>query len=302
MVQNLVSIIMSCYNEEIEWINQCIQSLLNQTYKNLEIVIVNDNPKNIEISKVLNCYLNLDSRIKVIINPNNLGLVKSLNEAIMESNGEYIARIDSDDISELSRIETQVNYLINNKDVDFVMSHANIINESGFKVGEYTVTPNKMKDIKLLLKYKNVSIHPTWMFRRKILIKLKGYNEIAYVEDYEFLCRAILEGYNIESIPLKLIDYRIRSTSVCNSNRIQQQINFQNVNIMYKENLKKKNIDSSMKYNNLTINTKYANRNNSKKNFLGCLLLLRNKYKRIQLSNEIAYRMNLIRLKLQNLK
>ncbi|QFJ55859.1 glycosyltransferase family 2 protein [Pseudobutyrivibrio xylanivorans] len=112
----MISVIMSVFNEKIDWIKQSVQSILNQTYANLEFIIVIDNP-NVDKSVLL--YLNglphIDSRVKILMNEKNVGLAISLNRALAVATGELIARMDADDISEIDRLEKEIKYLMNHK-------------------------------------------------------------------------------------------------------------------------------------------------------------------------------------------
>lgn len=305
--EKLVSVIMATYNEEVEWIKQSIESILNQSYENIEFIIVNDNPNNMDIINLLEKYSIMDKRIKIIFNKENIGLVKSLNKALKIANGEFIVRMDSDDISDLKRIEKQI-FVLENYNIDIVMSNASIIDEKNILQNNNLVTPCKMRDIKRLLKYKNVCIHPTWAFKKYILKDLKYYNDCKYVEDYDFICRAIIKGYKIQCIQENLLKYRIRSTSVCNSNRLEQQINFQLVNSNYiyalkhredhfkmeKINIDKCKVNSIKRYKErLELSSDLIN---SGKNVRGKMIFytnfFSNKYKRRQLLNEIKYTIN----------
>ncbi|MGL4742033.1 MAG: glycosyltransferase, partial [Sarcina sp.] len=89
-----VSVIMGVYNEKISWVKETINSILEQTYKNIELIVILDNPENQELKIFLDSY---KDKIKFEVNDKNLGLVKTLNRAIDLANGEYIARIDADD-------------------------------------------------------------------------------------------------------------------------------------------------------------------------------------------------------------
>ena len=117
----LVSILMSIHNGEKHLV-ESINSILHQTYKNLEIIICDDfsNDNTLKICKE---YEKKDSRIKIVTNKQNLGLTKSLNNLIEQSVGELIARQDADDISDLNRIKEQVNY-IKNLRYDFTTTRA----------------------------------------------------------------------------------------------------------------------------------------------------------------------------------
>lgn len=235
----LISVIMSCYNENIAWVIKSIESILQQSYSNIEFIIVCDNPYYEELKKLLLQYKKKDPRIKLIMNEKNMGLVASLNLALKQCSGKYIARMDADDISHRDRFIKQIEVL-QNKEADFVMSGAYYIDESGRVFKDTTEKKINYKLIKKYLKYRNISIHPTWMFKREILDKLGQYNDILYAEDYDFLCRAILEGYKVEYINEALIDYRVRKEGITRSKRYYQEITTQAVAESYSRALKHK--------------------------------------------------------------
>lgn len=103
-----ISVIMSTFNEKLEWVKEAIDSIINQTYRNIEFIIIVDNPNNIELKNMLEQYCIEDDRIKIIVNEFNIGLVKSLNKALKICSGEFIARMDADDISVKYRLEKQL--------------------------------------------------------------------------------------------------------------------------------------------------------------------------------------------------
>ena len=106
-----LSVVMSVYNEPTEWITQSIDSILNQTFRDFEFIIINDNPEREENESLLNSYSQKDKRIVVIKNEQNLGLTKSLNIGINEAKGDYIVRMDADDYSFPERFEKQVQFM-----------------------------------------------------------------------------------------------------------------------------------------------------------------------------------------------
>lgn len=219
----LISIIMSCYNEKIGWIDKAVKSILNQTYKNFEYIIVIDSPENKKISSYLTSIK--DDRIKLVFNEKNVGLVESLNKAIDLAQGEYIARMDSDDISENNRIEKQVNYLINNRDIALIATNMRYIDENDDEIlianKNFQVGFNK---IKRRLKYENVMSHPTFMAKRQVICdeKINKYRNVFSSEDYDLICRLVRNGYKIENIDEKLLRYRIRQNSITRSNELLQ--------------------------------------------------------------------------------
>ena len=125
-----ISVITSVFNESIDVIKLCIDSVLNQSIKNFEYIIVDDNPNSLKLYNFLKREENKDTRIKILRNDTNLGLVKSLNRGLNYSTGDYIARVDADDISKKSRLENQLEFLKKNN-LDFVCSNAKIIDENG---------------------------------------------------------------------------------------------------------------------------------------------------------------------------
>lgn len=220
-MEKLISVVMSTFNEDPLWIEESVGSILKQTYKNFEFIIMVDNPENIELIKHLNTYAESDDRIKVIINPKNLGLVETLNRAFKICKGEYFARMDSDDIAINTRLENQLEYLERNN-YDFIFSGVNIINEEGkYQYSTDDVELNS-KQTANLFRYGNISKHPTWFFKKKIFEKLGGYRQISYCEDYDFILRAVKEGFRVSKIKGLYLNYRIRENSISRSNLLKQ--------------------------------------------------------------------------------
>ena len=238
MMNKLVSVIMSVYNEESEWLRQSIESILNQTYSNLEFIIVVDNPECQRINELLFEYKNKDNRIVVLKNEKNIGLVESLNKALRNCNGEYIARMDADDISLKCRLEKQVDYLEKNN-LDFVMSNIDKIDEYGKIINKENDTSNiSVSKFKNMIRYCNIATHPTWLMKKKIYIQLQGYRNINKCEDYDFVLRALQDGFKISKMKESLLLYRIRSNSITQSSVLEQYCNSQYLRKKYCQNYK----------------------------------------------------------------
>ena len=109
-----ISVIMSVYKESPQILEQAIESILNQTFRTFEFIIILDNPSNFEAEKIIRKFSNQDNRIIYVKNEMNMGLSKSLNKAILISKYEYIARMDADDISLPTRLEDQLLYMKKN--------------------------------------------------------------------------------------------------------------------------------------------------------------------------------------------
>lgn len=223
MEQPKVSVLISAYNEKIKWVNKSVDSILNQTYSNFEVIFIIDNPEYKELINVAKEYEKKDSRIKVIINPENKGLVYSLNKALNEANGDLIARLDADDISLPDRFEKQVEFLNKNKDVDILGTSASIIDENDNIVKDKISIICEHNKIKKILKYTNIFFHPSLMIRKKMLLEIGGYREVKYAEDYDMITRAISLGKKVANLGEALIKYRVRSSSVCSTNTSAQR-------------------------------------------------------------------------------
>ena len=190
MSSQLVSIIMSVYNNE-DTVKGSIESILSQSYKNIELIITDDCSSDRSLSIIKN-YLD-DKNVKLIENSENKGLTKSLNTMIRVASGELIARQDADDISLDKRIEVQVE-LINKENLDFVSSRAVSIQTNKF-------IPNISFNLpyKFLIKYKNPFVHGTLMIKKDVLLKLGSYDErFKYAQDYKLMIDAIDKQYKFK--------------------------------------------------------------------------------------------------------
>ena len=97
-MEAVVSVIMSVFKEPQEYLKHSIDSILTQSFKDFEFIIICDNPSDKNICNFLKVYKSIDYRIKLVINPTNMGLTKSLNIGLKLASGKYIARMDADDI------------------------------------------------------------------------------------------------------------------------------------------------------------------------------------------------------------
>ena len=146
-----ISVVLPVYNEE-KYIEECIWSILNQTYNNFELIIVDDasTDRSLEIINTFN-----DPRIQLFSNKKNLGIAKSLNKGCLNVRGEFIARIDANDIAVKTRFEKQLKYLNNNPNCAVVFSPVLIIDENGNSTGEISGNYIQHELIQTWLFYKN---------------------------------------------------------------------------------------------------------------------------------------------------
>lgn len=208
-----VSVIMPMYNSE-KYIKDAVDSILNQTYKDFELLAVYDNGTTDNTPKILEEYASKDARVKPINIKDNRGIVKALNYGLKIANGKYIARMDADDISLPSRFEKQVAFLDNNKDVILCSTYVETFGEDDnrnivLKREEYN------HEFSVYGFFNGYTLcHPAVMFRKDSIVKIGGYNdEFKCCEDLELWSKCILQKYEIAIIDDVLLKYRITSSS-----------------------------------------------------------------------------------------
>ena len=201
-----VSVVMSVYNSE-KYLREAIDSILNQTFKNFEFIIINDGStdRSLEIIQSYN-----DDRIR-FINQENTGLAKALNNGIAIARSDYIARMDADDIAYPERIQKQYKFLLNNPEYIIVGSNANIIDMEGNFV-HHSNLPIKNEEMKGKLPETRF-IHPSVMFRKDSFYKAGKYPEyMLKAQDYVLFNRMAKYG-KFANIREKLLQYRIVPTA-----------------------------------------------------------------------------------------
>lgn len=236
-----ISVIMGVYNEEAEWLKRAISSVLAQTYKDFEFIIILDNPSNEDLKKIIESEAEKDKRIKFHINDKNLGLVQTLNIGIGLSKGKYIARMDADDIAMKNRFELQVEFLENNLEVSLVGGLNEYIDENENTIPIEDKRFYKNNEIKQFLKYSNAFSHPTIMIRREVIEKIGGYRNVLYAEDYDLILNLVSSGYEVANINKVLLKYRVRDNGISLSKKKYQISISQYIQKKYKESLRGKN-------------------------------------------------------------
>jgi len=204
-----ISVIMSVFNAE-DTIEDCIKSILSQTFDSFELLIVNDASTD-NTQKLLEKFSKKDKRIKVFINSENIGLTKSLNSILSKAKGKYIARQDSDDISLPKRFEKQIEFIQRRK-YEIVVSRArNLHNESIIPKFSFII-PSK-----ILIRFKNPFIHGTLFASKDLLQRLNFYNEeFYYAQDYELFSRILKNKIKVGKIwePLYLLNTKNNISSL----------------------------------------------------------------------------------------
>ena len=188
MSDPLVTVLMSAQNSE-QYIGEAIQSVLDQTFRDFEFIIIDDGSTDNTL-KIIRQFD--DPRIRVIKNPENWGIPKSLNGGLSVCRGKYIARMDSDDVCFPNRLETQVNYLESHPDIGVLGSEVKVIGQDG---QIHNRTRNILTDpylIKFWLLFDTVINNPTTLIKKEFLDRVGGYNPaFKYAEDYELWTRLV---------------------------------------------------------------------------------------------------------------
>lgn len=212
----MISVIMPVYNES-EFIEDAIKSLINQTYQDLEIIVIDDGSTDNTL-EIINKYT---SHLQVIHHRMKKGISESLNEGIENARGEYIARMDGDDICVNDRFEKQINYLKVHPEIDIVGSFINIIDETGKVIGEECFFEKHEDIYNFCLRTRIDLQHPTVLAKAEVFKKNKYQSKYDGAEDYELFTR-LVENYRIENIPEKLLLYRRYDRSNNSDNRKKQ--------------------------------------------------------------------------------
>ena len=203
----LVSILIPVYNTAA-YLTQAIQSILEQDYTAMEIILINDGSTDGSEDIIHSFH---DPRIRYIRNEQNMGLVYTLNKGIELSEGKYIARMDGDDVSLPGRITEQVAYLEAHPNVGLLATTVSLINEQDAPIGFWEaerqhITPEQ---IRAYLPKDNCLAHPTVMCSAALLKKYRYRKEQSQAEDYDLWLRMAADGIVIHKLPQAFVQHRI---------------------------------------------------------------------------------------------
>lgn len=199
--QVLVSVIVPCFNSE-KWIEQAVKSVLNQTWKNLEVLVYDDGSTDNSLM-ILKSLSKQDKRLKILGGRKNHGIVYALNSLLKEASGEYIARMDSDDICVINRIEKQIAFLEENN----LDGCGSWFTEIGLGPSKIVRWPHTESALKAAMLFQNTILHPTFLAHRKVFERFKYRESYQLAEDYDLFMRAAQE-FHLANIPEILLYYR----------------------------------------------------------------------------------------------
>lgn len=206
-----ISVVMSCYNRK-DYVSDAIESILNQTYKDFEFIIIDDCSTD-GTREIIQKYADNDNRIVYIKNPQNMDYNFNLRHGFNIAKGEYIARMDDDDISLPERFEKQVKYLDEHHDITVL---GTFIETFGDEKIESWVFENDSEILDVLLNFFNPMCHPSVMVRKSFLKQhnLNYSPEALYAEEYDLWKNISLKGGKLANLPEILVKYRVHKSSV----------------------------------------------------------------------------------------
>lgn len=232
-----ISVIMSVYNETANEIKKSIESILNQTYQNLELIIISDNPQNEEIETAVLNHAKNDKRIIYYKNGNNIGLALTLNRALDYAKGEYIARMDADDISVPNRLEKQLSYLKNNPDYGVVGTNKINIDENDNILSYGRDLPASFEETRKSLQYISMVVHPSVMFKKSHILSVGKYRNFPAAQDLDLWLRLIANNVKIGFINEYLIQYRNSTKNISGGSPLKQWLCGKYARKMYKQRI-----------------------------------------------------------------
>lgn len=213
-----ITVLIPVYNAE-KFLNEAIDSILNQTFGDFEFIIINDastdNSKEIILSYK-------DQRIRYLENIKNLGVAKTLNKGLGLAKGKYIARMDADDISYPNRLEMEYKEITKDRMVAVVASFYDVIDESGKYL--YTVKgASSAEEVYYALQFRNCLGHSTVMFNKRIILnEFNGYNERRDAEDYDLWLRV---SKKFKIIKVNRVLHRLRISNYSRVGQLKDKIN-----------------------------------------------------------------------------
>lgn len=204
------SVLMSLYvKEKSEYLRLAIDSMMNQTVAPDEIVIVEDGPLNNELYSVIDEYTKkYPNRFHIVVNEKNLGLGLALNEGLKACKNEFVARMDTDDISKPERCEKQLRVFAQKPELSIVGAFVDEFYSSADQVVSVRAVPEKHEDIYNFAKKRSAFNHPVVMYRKSKVLENGGYSDLRRNQDVDLFGRMLFAGCKAENIGESLLLFR----------------------------------------------------------------------------------------------
>lgn len=213
MQNSKYTVLMSVYfKEQPEYLSLSIESMINQTIKPDEFIIVKDGPLTPELSEVIDSFvMNYPDLFKIISNDTNLGLGPALAKGIIASRNELIARMDSDDYAISTRCEKQLERFNADPELEIVGSYeAEFVDDINNVISIHRV-PTESSEIKKFMRRRCSILHPTVMYKKGAVLKSGNYHSVFLYEDYDLFSRMVL-AHHVKSYNIPESLYYIRTS------------------------------------------------------------------------------------------
>jgi len=202
---------MAVYNGEA-YLRECVDSVFSQTYGDFEFLVIDDGSVDLT-SDILRSYK--DKRMRLVRNDRNISQVASLNVGLRQALGEYVVRIDADDMMLSGRIERQLDFLSRRPDVALVGSRGEAIDEKGRLILKNKIPLRREEIIANIITAGFVSVHSSFMFRKDAVLDVGGYNEdFSFTEDFKLIIDLLIRGYHVNNMRDVLIRYRFHDDRI----------------------------------------------------------------------------------------
>ena len=204
------SVLMSLYaKEKPEFLSLAIDSMVNQTVKPEQIIIVEDGPLNDSLDMVVEKYVESDPGLFTIIKKEqNLGLGLALNDGLLAARNELVARMDTDDISVLNRCERQLKVFESDNGLSIVGSWVDEFCETIDNVVSTRIVPENNRDIYEFSKKRSAFNHPVVMYKKSSVLEAGGYSDLRRNQDIDLFGRMLFKGYKAYNIQESLLYFR----------------------------------------------------------------------------------------------
>lgn len=220
-----VSVVLGAYNAE-KYLALAVESILRQSFGDFELILIDDKSTD-SSAGIMKRYAGQDPRVVVLENEENLGLTKSLNRGLAVAKGEYIARMDGDDIALPHWLENQVRFLDTHPDYTFVSCIGRYIDENG-REEQLRHFPETNEEIYAMMPKVDAVMHPGVVFRKADVAKIGNYCEdYRVVQDYDLWFRAMAAGYKFYNFQEPLVLFRRNDTYNARKSRAYRMVDFQ---------------------------------------------------------------------------
>ncbi len=220
----VISVIMPVYNAAA-YLQDAIESVIKQSFENFELILINDGStdQSMDIIHQFN-----DQRIVLLDNECNRGLIFSLNRAIAQARGKYIARMDADDLCLSFRLQDQFTYMENNPNISVLAGFIDFINEYGAPKGLWPLDRKAINphSIKKYMVSACCIAHPSIMARTEIMQQYPYSNQQKAIEDYDLWLRLLADGFQIDKLNKSILQYRVHENSVTQADNLHNNVYF----------------------------------------------------------------------------